>query len=157
MDVNCDYRLKSTSFKRKGYFSLQIQSCLGGNIWLQNCAKFLFRGVFFLKSLLGYILKTSGHACEHIVNLSFTDNLSHKKMNSSRLNSVYTIIVTWGIFSWIDLKCEGFFLNIPNFIVSNKIHWWISCKVNYLIGIMAFWIKISKSWKKDHVTQWNLF
>ena len=57
----------------RGYF--WTKSCLGGVIWQQNCTRFLFlRVVFFPQNgksllILGYILKTFGHACVHIVNL----------------------------------------------------------------------------------------
>ena len=59
--------VKST-FQEKGLF---FRGYLGGEIWW---GKFLFRGIFLTsgKSLLQYILKSSGHACVHIVHSKIT-------------------------------------------------------------------------------------
>ena len=77
--------LESTCFQEKGlFFSLfhfkfillrgyfQTKSCLGGKIWLQTHAKFVFRGVFPKKwqIFITVYFESPCHACVHIITLS---------------------------------------------------------------------------------------
>ena len=83
---NHNLGLKSTCFQEiRSLFSLQIKSCLqvtirqnpvvkfGGKTMLNSCLGVCFHQNF--KSLFGYILKTSCHACVHNLNLSGTTGI----------------------------------------------------------------------------------
>ena len=118
MDLNCktcDYGLKSTSFHKKSGFQFfnsinpvwglfWTKSCLLGKIWQWNHAKFFCSGVILAQnseSLLGYILKISGHACVHIVNYSsplLTPVLARYDELSDLGRALHTFLI--GLGSW---------------------------------------------------------